>query len=151
MQTVKGINRRPRRRDRALVLRDAALKVVRRIGVWEAIGLGAGEIKLLSARQGNLHIAYRTPFQRFPKASDLLKYHAAQLGRRVPHNLPYGIDVWAPNKLFNVEWDDKGNVKLVTLRRGAWEAELITLAKLEVPFDGRDRLAQMRLPTATRH
>jgi hypothetical protein len=47
----------------------------------------------------------------------------------VPQNLPYGLDVWAPKKGLNIEWDDKGNVTLVSLRPGAWETELITLAQ----------------------
>jgi hypothetical protein len=67
-----------------------------------------------------------------PQADDLLKYRAAQFGLTVPQNLPYGLDVWAPKKVLNIEWDDKGNVTLVSLRPGAWETELITLAQTEV-------------------
>jgi hypothetical protein len=124
---------------RAIALRDSALTVVRRMGAWAAIGVtprvrpGAGEMKFLSARIGNLNILYRTPFQRMPQPDDALKYRAAQHGLTVPQNLPYGLDVWAPKKVLNIEWDDKGNVALVSLRHGAWESELITLAKSEVP------------------
>jgi hypothetical protein len=50
----------------------------------------------------------------------------------VPQNLPYGLDVWAPNKVLNIEWDDKGNYALVSFRPGAWEAELTALAETEV-------------------
>jgi hypothetical protein len=89
-------------------------------------------MKFLSARIGGLHISYRTPFQRMPQADDALKYRAVQHGLTVPQNLPYGLDVWAPKKVLNIEWDDKGNVALVSLRPGAWESELITLAKSEV-------------------
>ena len=32
-------------------------------------------------------------------------------------------------KVMNIEWDDEGNVELVSLHRGAWELELIVLAK----------------------
>jgi hypothetical protein len=112
---------------RALVLRDAALTVLKHVGVWEGTS-GAGNMKLLSADLGSLQISYRTPFQRLPQPGDLLKYRAAQLGLTVLKNLPYGLDVWAPNKVLNIEWDDKGNFVLVSLRRGAWETELITVA-----------------------
>ncbi len=118
---------------RALVLRDAALTVVTRIGVWEAVKAargtsGADTMKILSARLGGLHIFYRTPFQQLPQPDDSLKHHAAQHGLTVPKNLPYGLDIWAPKKVLNIEWDDKEKVKLVSLRRGEWETELITLA-----------------------
>jgi hypothetical protein len=109
----------------ALDLRDAALRVIGRIGRWEAFG----DMKLLSARAEGLAISYRTPFQRMPEANDAQKYRAAQLGRIAPKNLPYGLDIWAPNKVMNLEWDDEGNIELVSLRRGPWELELITLVK----------------------
>ena len=48
----------------------------------------------------------------------------------------YDLDVCAPNKVLNIEWDAQGNVVLVSLRPGAWEAELIALAKSVA--DGRD-------------
>jgi hypothetical protein len=122
---------------RALALRDAALKVLGRVGSWEAVGVNrktsdAGDVKVLAAHLRGLHISYRTPFQHMPQADGLLKYRAAQSGLTVPQNLPYGLDVWAPKKVLNIEWDDKGNVTLVSLRPGAWETELITLAQTEV-------------------
>ena len=117
----------------ALLLRDGALTVLKRVGVWETIAVrGAGDMKFLSARIGSLDILYRTPFQRMPQPDDALKYRAAQLGLTSPKNLPYGLDIWALKKVLNIEWDDKGNVALVSLRHGAWESELITLAKNEV-------------------
>jgi len=120
---------------RALVLREAALAVVERTGVWESVGVtsgaarGSGGMKLLSARMDGLHILYRTPFQRIPQADDALKYRAAQVGLKVPKHLPYGLDVWAPKKVMNIGWDDQGNVALVSLRPGDWESQLMNLAK----------------------
>src|ERR1700730_1822437 len=117
---------------RALLLRDAALAVLRRMGVWETIAVrGARDMKFLSARIGSLQISYRTPF-RGMQAADALKYRAAQHGLTVPQNLRYGLDVWAPNKVLNIEWDDKGSYALVSFRPGAWEAELTALAEPEV-------------------
>jgi hypothetical protein len=116
----------------ALLLRDAALTVIRNTGVWKTLAVrGAGDMKFLSARVGSLDILYRTPFQRMPQPDDVLKYRAAQFGLTVPKNLSYGLDVWAPKKVLNVEWDDNGNVALVSLRRGTWELEVIKLAKNE--------------------
>lgn len=67
-----------------------------------------------------------------PQPDDLLKYRAAQHRLPVPRNLPYGLDVWAPKKVLNIEWDDKGNIVIISLRPGAWETELITSAESEV-------------------
>ena|SRR6266567_3351632 len=119
---------------RALILRDAGLTIVRRMGLWEAVGVGrratsgAGEMKLLSARLGGLHISYRTPFQQLPQADDASRYRAAQHGLTLHQNLPYRLDVYTTKKVLNIEWDDNGNVVLVSLHPGAWETELITLA-----------------------
>jgi hypothetical protein len=114
---------------RALALRDAAITVVRHIGVWETIPVrGARDMKFLCARIGSLQISYRTPFQQMPQAANAVKYRAAQHSLTVPRSLPYGLDVWANKKVLNVEWDDQGNVALVSLRPGAWEAELTALA-----------------------
>jgi hypothetical protein len=62
---------------RALALRDAALKVLGRVGSWEAVGVNrktsdAGDVKVLAAHLSGLHISYRTPFQHIPQADDLL-------------------------------------------------------------------------------
>jgi hypothetical protein len=109
----------------AILLRDAALGVVKRIGAWQT----ASPVKLLSARVGSLLIGYRTPFQRLPVVRDKLKFIAAKIGAPPPQSLPYGLDLWAPKKVLNVEWDDQGNVALIGFRRGEWEEELIAAAK----------------------
>ena len=105
---------------RALALRDAALKVLGRVGSWEAVGVNrktsdAGDVKVLAAHLSGLHISYRTPFQHMPQAVDLLKYRAAQFGLTVPQNLPYGLDVWAPKKVASRECSIK--------RSAAWLAK----------------------------
>jgi hypothetical protein len=94
-----------KRLTRALVLRDAALTLVNRLGTYRWFGPS----KVLFARIGQIEIGYR-------RLSGL-------------QEMPYGLDVWAPNKVLNIEWDHRDNVELVSLRPGAWEAELIALAK----------------------
>jgi len=53
---------------------------------------------------------------------------AAVADLRPPQNLPYGLDIWAPLKVLNIEWGVRGNVALVSFRPGEWEAELIAEA-----------------------
>jgi len=92
----------------------------------------------MGAQVGTLKISYRTPFQRLPPFPEHLKYRCELLGLPAKENLPYGLDVWAPKKVLNIEWDDKGAVVLVAFRTGEWEAELIaaTQAILTVPEFG---------------
>src|SRR6266568_9324681 len=132
---------------RALILRDAGLTIVRRMGLWEAVGVrrratsGAGEMKLLSARLGGLHISYRTPFQQLPQADDASRYRAAQHGLTLHQNLPYRLDVYTTKKVLNIEWDDNGNVVLVSLHPGAWETGIapaaVELGKEALPASSR--------------
>lgn len=53
-----------------------------------------------------------------------MKYVAAVLGVDPQRNLPYGLDVWSPHKVLNVEWDDDGRVVVVSYKPGAWESKL---------------------------
>jgi hypothetical protein len=105
---------------RALRLRDLALPILWQQGTWEQFG----KAKILTARHSTILLAYRTPFQRISHVSDAFKYKAAQLRQNVPSNLPYGLDIWAPKKVLNMEWDEQGNVALVSFRPGEWEAQL---------------------------
>ena len=114
----------------AITLRDAALIVVKRAGSRHSVSRISG--KCLLARVGSISIGYRTPFQRLPAPAigDDLKYLAASLGKGPPPvNLPYGLDIWSTKKVLNIEWDDHGNVVLVSLRRGEWETELTTVSE----------------------
>jgi len=45
------------------------------------------------------------------------------MGRKL--NLPYGVDLYWPGqgKVLNVQWDDDGNLDLVSFHRGEWEQE----------------------------
>src|SRR5215211_8779327 len=106
----------------ALKLRDAALGILRARGELQR----AGGLRILIAREGSLMMGLRTPFQRLPEMDDYTKYMAALLGGKT--NLPYGLDVWAPKKVLNIEWSDDGAVNLVSFKRGEWEALLTALS-----------------------
>ena len=48
-----------------------------------------------------------------------MKYNDALLGRKPRRErLPYGIDVWYPKKVLNVEWDDDGLVHIISYKPG---------------------------------
>jgi hypothetical protein len=109
----------------ALTLRDAAVVIVKRYGKLE----DCGAAKLLIARIGEIVISYRSPFQPLPKLDEKSKYEIARLGGRL--NLSYGLDVWAPKKVLNIEWDDRGAFEVISFRRGDWESVLSATERLQ--------------------
>ncbi len=77
----------------------------------------------MGAEISDVAIKLRTPFQLLPPMSQLMRYQCALLGGE--ENLSYGIDIWfARKKVFNVEWNDKGSMQILSYRPGEWEAHL---------------------------
>ena len=103
-------------------LKDAALAVLQKPGV--ARSQKAGESQLMVGEIGPFRIAYRTPLQKHP----LPPAPPASPERR---SLPYGLDVWAGTKVFNVQWDEDETFEVVLFKRGEWELALIAAARGE--------------------
>ena len=102
------------KKERAIKLRDKALKVVRSQGTLSPMLTGKTVLfKTLTYHSGKLHIHYRSPF----KPGDAA----------VAEGLPYGLDVYWPNKVLCIEWDDAGSVRVVGFRPGEWEGKLAAL------------------------
>ena len=99
----------------ALETRDAALTLLRAKGEWMA----RGDIPFLMLMEPGLTLALRTPFQRMPKQTERAKYMRALKGERT--SLPYGLEVWAPKRVLDIEWDDAGPVELIGYDPGEWE------------------------------
>ena len=113
------------KQDRAIELRDLALSVVKARGAWQGTWGGAG---LLTYRDGGLIIAYRSPFQQLPQPSGEVVRKAMAYGVMPPKSLPYGLDIWAPRKVLNIEWSDAGDIAVRDYKAGPWEQELERLA-----------------------
>lgn len=88
----------------------------------------------------------RTPFQEWATGPDVAartlaakhgltldhaKYLATLNGLTLPEVLPYGIDVWQGKKVFSQEWADDGRTRVISFKRGAWEAAFLALAPEE--------------------
>ena len=99
----------------ALAARDAPLTLLRAKGEWMA----RGDIPFLRIMEPGLTLALRTPFQRLPKETERAKYMRALDGGRV--SLPYGLEVRAPTRVLDIEWDDAGSVALIGYDPGEWE------------------------------
>ncbi len=113
------------KRTRAIELRDLALAVVKARGAWQKIG----NENSLMFDNGNLCIAYRSPFQKIPQSSGEVARKAMEYGVMIPGNLPHGLDIWLPSgKVLNIEWSDAGEIHLASYKAGPWEQELEELA-----------------------
>jgi hypothetical protein len=102
--------------ERAVQLRDLALRVIKARGTWPSFGGGPRLLTFNDVGLSGLSISYRTPFQRLPPPPEFLKYLAARDGKTASKNLPYGLDVWQDRKVLNVEWSDNGRVDVVATR-----------------------------------
>jgi hypothetical protein len=108
-------------------LRDAALKLIKAFGQWEAVTVTTGESYFQTTNVGLLRLSYRTPFQKLPGATERLRYLAAVHKLEIPENLSYGLDVWSGKKVLNIEWNES-ETRIVSFRRGQWESELLAAA-----------------------
>ena len=107
----------------ALQIREAALQKLRAEGEFEEIHRVGSVLswKAPDWQQGGIHMLHRTPFQKLPKPSAEVMKTAFEYGLEPRLNLPYGLDIWAGGKVMNLEWNDSGDIKLVSFKRGAWE------------------------------
>jgi hypothetical protein len=110
---------------RAIELRDMALSVVKARGAWQEM---QGGPNVLMYFNGDLRIAFRTPFQNFPPDGSDVVSQAITDGVMHSQGLPYWLDVWAPRKVLNVEWADAGYVAVRGYKAGPWEQRLESLA-----------------------
>jgi hypothetical protein len=111
--------------QRAIQLQAAALTILRLRGSFEEMqGLDG---KVLKAEFDSFHLSLRTPFSRMPEPTQSFKHAAAVLGRSYTSSR-YGLDVWAPRKVLNVEWNHEDRLEIVSFRRGIWEDLLIAEA-----------------------
>jgi hypothetical protein len=112
------------KRERAIQLRDLAVSMIRERGKLEP---AIGDVKLMMFQDRDLRIVYRTPFQQLPRkavAPQHAKYLAAMRGKPSPDSLPYGLDIFCPAKVLNIEWDDKGRIDVLSYKPGDWEQRL---------------------------
>jgi hypothetical protein len=92
---------------RALALRDIAVDVAKRCGTLEQHY--EPDANIFTVQIGKMIIAYRI----------------AICAGCADFRFPYGLDVWAPEKVLSIEWDDEGSVDLVNWRPGTWTSQLL--------------------------
>ena len=107
-------------------IRGAALTLLRSIGRDHIFPVGGRRVPYRAASIGQITIWLRIPLSPVCGPAEA-KFLSGGHGSKIPM-LQYGLDIWAPKKVMNIEWSDQGELAIVSFRRGAWEDELISAA-----------------------
>ena len=106
------------REERARLIRDRALAV---LGGKPTFGDVSGD-RLAIWRQGVFTILLRTPFADAPQHDRPNTRMVAEAPRS------YGMEIFAPSKVMNVEWGGDDDLLVVTFHPGKWEEKFLSLA-----------------------
>ena len=111
--------------DRAVVIRDHMLLLVRRGGVLE---IQRDHVRMISFEQPPWIVHHWTPFSelRAGEASSPGYRHAVERQRAAP-DLPYGLEVWIGVMVLRVLWADDGRCRVESFIRGPWEDLALSL------------------------
>lgn len=112
--------------DRALVIRDHLLLLVRRAGTLE---VQRDLVRTISFEQPPWVVHHWTPFNDLqPGEASSPGYRHAVERQRVTLDLPYGLEVWHDDKMvLRVLWADDGRSQVDRFVRGPWEALALLL------------------------
>ena len=112
--------------DRALVIRDHLLPVIRACGTLED---SHGPVRAVVLNMGPWRFVHWTPFNELlPGEAWSPGYRHALQRQRVLPSLPYGLDVvWHGTNVLNLLWGDNENFAVGTFLRGDWEKEALAL------------------------
>jgi|SRR5579859_407005 len=111
--------------DRAWVIRDHLLALVRRGGVLE---VQRDHVRMISFEQPPWIMHHWTPFNELQagEASSPGYRHAVERQRATP-DLPYGLEVWNGVMVLRVLWADDGRRQVERFIRGTWEDLALSL------------------------
>ncbi len=111
--------------DRALVIRDHLLEMVRRVGVLE---VQRDHVRMISFEQPPWIVHHWTPFNELQagEASSPGYRHAVER-QRATLDMPYGLEVWHDKMVLRVLWADDGRTQVESFIRGPWEEMALSL------------------------
>ena len=111
--------------DRAMVIRDHLLTVVRKRG---RLQIQRGPLRQIVFETGPWIVNHWTPFNALaPEEASSPAYRHALERQHTRPDLPYGLDVWHREMLFRMLWSDQGLSEVVIFVRGSWEEEVLKL------------------------
>jgi len=112
--------------DRALVIRDHLLPLVRARGTLE---VQRGPVRRVVLRLDPWSVEHWTPFcDLFPEEASSPGYRHAVTRQHTRPDLPYGLAVRCDGAtVLRVLWADGGACEVVAFVRGSWEDEALAL------------------------
>jgi hypothetical protein len=123
---ILGRQRVPRRAEQVEKLRRAALTILH--AGCDGQTKSEFESSLFRAVVDNITIKLRAP-SFWLHAYSIRQEYLTALSMQTDINFVHGMDIWAPNKVLNIEWDSRGDTEIVSFRRGAWEQSLLAEAR----------------------
>ena len=118
----------------ALAVRQSALLILRAKGVKKL----TPKFGMCLGWTGDaMSILFRTPFQSLARPSARWVMEAALMGVGAAPAFPYGLDIWADGdgKLFNFEWDDRDQCRIVTFHQGGWQIKLENICEVLLLYE----------------
>jgi len=111
--------------DRALVIRDHLLLLVRRAGT---LNVQRDLVRTISFEQPPWVVHHWTPFNDLqPGEASSPGYRHAVERQRATLDLPYGLEAWHGKLVLRVLWADVGRSCVECFIRGPWEDLALTL------------------------
>jgi hypothetical protein len=118
----------PTRLSRAIAIRDHVLPLVRERGVPERFKVGDGFVSATRWKHAVFTFWLWTP-NYTPTRGPVDYAVAVAVQDAAEAALPYGLDVWHSGigKVLSLEWDQGDRARLISMRPGSWESELLSV------------------------
>jgi hypothetical protein len=111
--------------DRALVIRDHVLPLIREHGMLE---VQHGPVRVITLRMHPWMFTHWTPFNELSsEEASSPGYRHALARQHARPDMPYGLDVWRGAKVLSVLWAERGDFEVLCFVRGPWEDQVLAL------------------------
>jgi hypothetical protein len=112
------------RTAQAIALRDHVIKLMEGNSKLVTLGL----LKVQTWKRGRFHATLTTPFNPLHEREAVAPGYVHTIARQgAPKPMPYELSLWAGSKVLLMEWEQGGEVRIVTFKRGDWEERLLAL------------------------
>ena len=112
------------RTAQAIALRDHVIKLMEGNSKLVTLGL----LKVQTWKRGRFHATLTTPFNPLHEREATAPGYVQVIARqRAPKPMSYELSLWAGSKVLLMEWEQGGEVRIVTFKRGDWEERLLAL------------------------
>ena len=112
------------RTAQAIALRDHVMRLME--GNSKVVTLG--QAKVHTWKRGRFQATLNTPFNPPHEREATAPGYVHTIARQgAPKPMPYELSLWAGSKVLLMEWEQGGEVRIVSFKRGDWEQRLLAL------------------------